>query len=509
MAETHVLGIDLGTSTTAAALVIDGIPQTIPITSEEGAIMPSVVSFLNGGRTVVIGTEAKRKLPQNPENTVYSVKRLVGRQFSSPDTKRYAKMFSYRIVEGPNDSVEIQIQDKRYTPQDISALILGKIKAAAEEFIGAPIHKAVITVPANFNEAQRRVTQLAGAAAGLDVMHIINEPTAAALAYGFGNRFNERIAVYDFGGGTFDITVLEVHGNVLDVLASEGESFLGGDDIDAALLDFFLADIETTHGVKMECTNVIRSLLTAEAERIKKELSISESIAVTIKNLVPMSSGAMLDYQVKVNRPLFEQIIAPIVEKSFDCCRRAMENAHLQPNEIDAVVLVGGTTKIPYIQHRVAEFFGRDPFLGIETELVIAMGAAIYGYSMVEQEQKETPVLLDVVPMSLGVGTVGDFVEILIEKNEPLPLERTSVFTNASDNQKTVRIGIYQGDKTKKSESHLMGEIVLTDLRAAKRGEIKIQVTFEVDTNGVLNVKAMDLETGNRQNIELNILGLG
>ncbi len=506
---TYVLGIDLGTSTTAAALVIDGIPQTIPIVGEPSAIMPSVVSFLDGGKTVIVGSEAKRKLPQNPENTIYSVKRLVGRRFSSPDTKRYAKMFSYRIVEGPNDSVEIQIHDKRYTPQDISAFILGKIKAAAEDFIGAPIKKAIITVPANFNEAQRRVTQLAGAAAGLDVMHIVNEPTAAALAYGFGNRFNERIAVYDFGGGTFDITILEVHDDVLDVLSSEGESFLGGDDIDAALLDFFLADIETTHGVKMECTNVIRSLLTAEAERLKKELSVSESIAVTIKNLIPMPNGAMLDYQVKVDRPLFEQIIAPIVEKSFECCRRALENAHLKPEQIDAVVLVGGTTKIPYIQRRVAEFFGRDPFLGIETELVIAMGAAILGHSQVEEHQKESPVLLDVVPMSLGVGTVGDFVEILIEKNEPLPIERTSVFTNAADNQKAVRIAIYQGDNTKKSESHLMGEIVLTDLRAAKRGELKIQVTFEVDTNGVLNVKAMDLETGIRQNIELNILGLG
>jgi len=505
----YVLGIDLGTSTTVAAIVIDDIPQAIPITGEDGPIMPSVVSFLDGGRSFIIGSEAKRKLPQNPENTVYSVKRLVGRQFSSADTKRYTKMFSYRIVEGQNDSVEIEIQGRRYTPQDISTLILGKIKAAAEAFIGRPIQKAVITVPANFNDAQRKVTQQAGAAAGLDVIRIINEPTAAALAYGFGNRFHERIAVYDFGGGTFDITILEVRDNFLEVLSTEGESFLGGDDIDAALFDYFIADIETNYGVKMEYSNVIRSLLTAEAERIKKELSVVESIAVTVKNLIPLPDGRVADYQVRIDRSLFEQIISPIVERSFDCCRRALEAAHLKAEEVNAAVLVGGTTKIPYIQRKVAEFFGRDPFLGIETELVIAMGAAILGHSLIEKHPKDSPVLLDVAPMSLGVGTAGDFVEILIEKNAPLPLERTSIFTNAADNQKTVRIGIYQGDKTKKSESHLMGELILTDLRPAMRGELKIQVTFEVDTNGVLNVKALDLETGNRQNIELNILGLG
>ncbi len=505
----YVLGIDLGTSTTAAALVIDGIPQTIPITGEDTDIMPSVVSFLDGGRTIVVGGEAKKKLPQNPENTVYSVKRLVGRKFSNPDTKKYAKMFPYRIVEGPNDSVVLQIHDRQYSPQDISAMILSKIKAAAEAFVGCEIQKAVITVPANYNEPQRRVTQNAGKMAGLDVIRIINEPTAAALAYGFGNRFDEKIVVYDFGGGTFDITILEVRDNFFEVLSTEGDSFLGGDDIDNALVDYFIVDIEATHNIKLECTNTVRTILISEAERIKKELSVVESINLTIRNLIPMQSGAMLDYTIRIDRGLFEQIISPIVDRSFDCSARALENAHLKPEQIDAIVLVGGTTKIPYIQRKVSEFFGKDPFLGIETELVIAMGAAILGHSLIEEQSKETPVLLDVVPMSLGVGTAGDFIELLIEKNEPLPLERTSVFTNASDNQTAVRIGIYQGDKTKQSESHLMGEIVLNDLRKARRGELKIQVTFEVDTNGVLNVKAMDLETGNRQNIELNILGLG
>ena len=505
----YVLGIDLGTSTTAAAIVIDGIPQTIPITGEETQIMPSVVSFLDGGRNFVIGTEAKKKLPQNPENTVYSVKRLVGRKFSSPDTKQYAKMFPYRVVEGPNDSLVIQIYDQIYSPQDISAMLLGKIKAAAEEFIGTEIKKAIITVPANYNEPQRRVTQNAAQMAGLDALRIINEPTAAALAYGFGNRFNERIAVYDFGGGTFDITILEVRDNFFEVLATEGESFLGGDDIDNALVDYFLADIETTHQVKLEYTKVVRSLLTSEAERIKKELSTSESIVLTIRNLIPMPSGAMMDYTIRIDRPLFEQIISPIVERSLACCGRAIENAHLKEEDIDAIVLVGGTTKIPYIQKRVGEFFGKDPFLGIETELVIAMGAAILGHSLTEEHTEESPVLLDVVPISLGVGTAGDFIEMLIEKNEPLPIERTSIFTNASDNQRMVRIGVYQGDRTRKSESHLMGEILLSDLRAAKRGELKIQVTFEVNTDGVLNVRAMDLETGTQQHIELNILGLG
>lgn len=505
----YVLGIDLGTSTTTVAVVKDGMAQIIPIEGEEDdKIMPSVVSFVNEGKNVIIGKKAKDRRHLNPVNTIYSIKRIIGRKFSHPETVKYAKKFPYKVVGGVNDSVEIEIFGRRITPQMISSLVLRKAKQAATDYLGFEVADAVITVPANYNEAQRRATQEAGRLAGLNVLRIINEPTAAALAYGFGNNLNEKIAVFDFGGGTFDITVLEVKDNFFEVLSTAGDSFLGGDDIDAALVQFMVVDIETTHNVHINMNNEMLTILLSEAERIKISLSSEDKIKILIKGIVPLAEGRLGDYERTLDRDLFKQIIEPIVAQAFDISRTAMQNAHLTVEQINAVVLVGGSTKIPYVQQCVTEFFKQPPFFGIESVLVISMGASILGHTLISNYSEAAPVLLDVIPLSIGVGTIGDYIEILVEKNEPLPIERTNVFTNAQDNQDSVRIEIYQGDARSKTESHLMGEMMLTELRKAKRGELKIEVKFEIDTNGVLNVSAVDLETGRIQKISLNILGL-
>lgn len=505
----YVLGIDLGTSTTTVSIVKDGMSQVIPIEGEEeGKIMPSVVSFLNEGKSILVGKKAKDRRHLNPVNTIYSIKRIIGRKFSHPETVKYAKKFPYKVVGGKNDSVEIEIFGKRVTPQMISSLVLRKAKKAASDYLGFEVNDAVITVPANYNEAQRRATQDAGKMAGLNVLRIINEPTAAALAYGFGNNLNEKIAVFDFGGGTFDITILEVKDNFFEVLSTAGDSFLGGDDIDVALVQFMVADIEANYNISMEMNNEMQTILLAEAERIKISLSTEQKIKVLVKNMIQLGDGKYADYERVIDRELFDEIIEPIIGRTFDICESAIENAHIKTDEIDAVILVGGSTKIPFVQEKVTQFFGQPPYFGIESVLVISMGASILGNTLIGQYSDAAPVLMDVIPLSIGVGTVGDYIEILIDKNDPLPIERTSVFTNATDDQNSVKIEVFQGDARNKNESHLMGELILTNLRKARRGELKIEVKFEVDTNGVLNVSAVDLETGRIQKISLNILGL-
>lgn len=505
----YVLGIDLGTSTTTVAVVQDGLSTVIPIKGEEDdKIMPSVVSFVNEGKNVIVGKKAKDRRHLNPVNTIYSIKRIIGRKFSHPETIKYARKFPYKVVGGKNDSVEIEIYNKRVTPQMISSLVLKKAKKAAAEYLGEEVTDAVITVPANYNEAQRRATQEAGQLAGLNVLRIINEPTAAALAYGFGSNRNEKIAVFDFGGGTFDITVLEVKDNVFEVLSTAGNSFLGGDDIDAAIVQFMMYDIEVNYGVKISMNSEMMTIFLAEAERIKIALSSQDKIKVLIRSMIPLGEEHFADYERIIDRELFNQIIDPIVSQAFDICRDAMESAHLDVSALDAVILVGGSSKIPRVQERVSEFFKQQPYFGIESVLVIAMGASIMGNSLVSDYSDQAPVLLDVVPLSIGVGSVGDYIEILVDKNEPLPLERTNIFTNAADDVDSVKIEIYQGDAKSKRDSHLMGELTLSEMRKAKRGELKIEVKFEIDTNGVLNVSAVDLDTGRMQKISLNILGL-
>ena len=503
----YVLGIDLGTSTTTVSVVKDGFAQTIPIPGENSVIMPSVVSFISNKNEYLIGKAAKKRRIDFPLTTIHSIKRIMGRKFSDKETQAYISKFPYTIAKGENDSILVSVLGHFFTPQQISSFFLKKIKSAAMEFVGHEINDAVITVPANYNEAQRRATQEAGKLAELNVLRIVNEPTAAALAYGFGNNLSEKIVVFDFGGGTFDVTVLEVKDNFFEVLATGGDTFLGGDDIDNALVQFFIVDMETNFGVTINYDESLYGILTAEAERIKIQLSTADEVKVVIKNIVEIN-GEHATYERVIDKYLFEEIISPIVESTIKICSEVISNAHLSISEIDAIVLVGGSTKVPFVQNRVEEYFGKLPFLGIETELVISMGAAILGNSLKSDYNEEAPVLLDVVPASLGVGSIGDYVEIIVDKNEPLPIERTNIFTNAFDNQDTVKVEIFQGEKRKKSSSRPIGELILSDLRKAKRGELKIQVKFEIDTNGVMDISAIDSDTGKLQKLELNILGL-
>ncbi len=503
----YVFGIDLGTTTTIISLIRDGIPEVIPVEDGRTFLIPSVVHFNESGDPDLVGTEAKKKRVYDPEGTVFSIKRIIGRTFSHPDTEVAMLRFPYTLVKGENDSVLVEMHEKHYSPPEISALVLKRAMAFAEKYTGSPVNKAVITVPANFNEAQRRATQNAGKLAGLEVLRIINEPTAAALAYGFGSAVNQKVAVYDFGGGTFDITILDVKDQLLDVLSTEGNSFLGGDDIDNALLEYLVADIEKRYKIRvMDHPRIITTLL-SESEKIKIALSDRTEIKAILRGLIP-DGDKRHDYTIELSKETFNAIAVPVIKKTFVICDQALKNAHLKTGDIDAVILVGGSTKVPLVEEEVRKYFGKDPCLGIKTELVVSMGAAILASNLDQRFNEDTPVLLDVTPLAIGVGTVGDHIEILIDKNETLPIERTEIFTNAVENQEEVRVRIFQGDSNKKSEALLMGELILSELRKAPRGMLKIEVKFELDTNGVLNVSALDIDTCKQQKIALNILGL-
>ena len=499
-----ILGIDLGTTNSAMAVMEGGEP-TIIINAEGDRTTPSVIAFRAGGERVV-GRSAKNQAITNPENTISSIKRLIGRGYG--ETSQERANVNYKVVAGKDGRCNVEVDGKDYTPEEISAMVLQKLKVDAEKYTGGPIKQAVITVPAYFNDSQRQATKDAGRIAGLEVLRIINEPTAAALAYGFGANRNEKIAVFDFGGGTFDITILEVNNNIFSVLATAGDSFLGGDDIDAAIVQFIIYDIEQTYNVQMMLDSEMMIILLTEAERIKIELSKEEKVSVLVKNLIPYKDETYLDYERTFDRRLLEQIVDPIISRCFDICKTAMADSHLSVTDLDAVIMVGGSSKMPRVQQRVSEFFQQPPYFGIESVLVISMGASIMGHTLSAGYSETAPTLLDVVPLSLGVGSVGDYIEVLVDKNEPLPLERKEIFTNATDNAENVKIAIYQGGGQSKKQAHLMGELTLADIRRARRGELKIEVTFEIDTNGVLNVSAVDLDTGRMQKITLNILGL-
>jgi len=504
----HVLGIDLGTTTTIVSVVRDGVPEVIPVEDGSRQLIPSVVHFDEAGIPALIGTEAKKQKVFHPDRTIFSIKRIIGRTFSHPDTEVAVMRFPFKIAEGTNDSIVVEMGSKTYSPQEISSFVIKQAVAYADRYLGVTTNRAVITVPANFNEAQRRATQNAGKLAGLEVLRIVNEPTAAALAYGFGNTANERVAVYDLGGGTFDMTILETRNNVLDVLATGGDSFLGGDDMDNAVLEHLVYDVEKKFGIRVMDHPELLNTLATQTEQIKIALSTRDRVKVILRNLIPGEKKAA-DYSIDISRDLFNQFIAPVVKKTFDICDKTLNEAHLKAKDINAIILVGGGTKVPLVEQEVIRYFGKEPCIGIKTELVVSMGAAILANSLDQAYRSDAPVLLDVTPLPLGVGTVGDHIEIIIDKNETLPIERTNIFTNAADNQETVKVRIYQGEGNKKSESLLMGELTLSHLRKMPRGMLRIEVRFELDTNGVLHVNAIDKETDQRQHIELNILGLG
>jgi len=502
MGEKKVLGIDLGTSTCCVSLVIDGEPKVI--TDSAGAnIQQSVVYFRDDGK-IVVGNEAKPYIIKDSANTVYSAKRLIGRKFYSSEVKRAKAICPYEIVEGPSNSVNLVIQGKTYTLQEISAFLLKKMRNIAEENLGESFSDAVITVPAYFNDNQRAATKDAGAIAGLNVLRIINEPTAAALAYGYGKDLKQRIAVYDLGGGTFDISILELGDGVYEVISTSGDTYLGGDDFDDRIIDFCGEQFFKQSGTDLRKDKNSLQLLKDAAERVKRELSEKESTEISIPGVAQGPSGP-IDLKVPITREIFIGLIMDLIAKTFKVCDEALQMARLTPADIEGVILTGAPTKIPVIRKGVSEYFGKSPLEGLNPEETVAVGAALQGSSL--HEESSDLVLIDITPLSLGIEIAGGLVEKLIEINTPVPADNTKIFTTTVDNQQTVKIKVFQGEQKKSKYNEMLGEFTFTGFKQAPRGEVKISVTFEIDTNGILHVLAKDVETGKEQTVEFQASG--
>ena len=508
--EERVIGIDLGTTNSCVATVIDGTVHVVP--DERGArVQASMVSFLGDG-SVVVGNEARQEQVVDPTNTVYSAKRLIGRHFASKEVKTALQTFPYRIVKGKNNVPLVEIRSERYGLPEVSGMVLRRMKDIAERYLRAPVTKAVVTVPANFNDTQRQMTKLAGTLAGLDVIRVINEPTAAALAYGYGRGMSARIAIYDFGGGTFDITLLEMRDNVFEVIATAGDTYLGGDDFDNRLARYMMHAFKGQYGLSLEGDLIAISRLKHVAEKVKCELSNNPRAVVNVSELAVDAQGNLLDLRFQMTRDDFAERHQDIIQRTFLVCDEALSLARLKASDIDGVVLVGGTTRMPLVQQMVAEYFGRQPQTDINPEEVVAIGAAIQGAALEQDHftasgaaRRNTPLLLDVTPMSLGVQTVSGYYDVIIERNASIPCEVTRTFTTSTDDQSSVRLQIFQGESKVAAENIKLGEIEMYGLRAGPRGQVELQVTFEIDTNGIVIVTACDRETGIQQATRIEV----
>ncbi len=523
-----VVGIDLGTSNSVISVVLEG--EAIVIPDEAGnRIHPSVVYFREDGQTVV-GNQAWRFRAEHPQRTVYSAKRLIGRPFDSPEIKMLMGSFPFAVIPAEDNTPRIQIDNQLHPPEGIGARVLHYLKSLAEQYLGQAVDKAVITVPANFDEAQRRATKRAGELAGLEVMRLVNEPTAAALAYGYGARKRERVAIYDFGGGTFDVTLLELRDNVFEVLSTAGNTYLGGDDFDNRLVALMMNAFERQHQVDLSADHYSRQRLRVLAEHLKCELSHNEVIRQRIVEYVP---GTMTEIEIdfQLSRQEFNERCRDIVDQSLQTCQEALQTAGLQRAELEHLVLVGGSTRIPLVQQRTREFFNREPVLGINPDEVVSIGAAVFGASLTDQGRAPQvgaanfdpnddswmegleedggggPLLIDVTPHALGVATVGGVMDIIIERNGQLPLERSRYFSTSRDNQTRVVLPVYSGNSRRIEENQQLGMIELTDIPPGPREEVQIEVTFEVDTNGMLSIRATDMRTGLNQFVRLSITG--
>jgi molecular chaperone DnaK len=495
-----VIGIDLGTTNSCVAIVENGAPQVIP---NRGGYKttPSMVAITEAGKRLV-GHIAKRQAITNAENTVYAAKRLIGRKWSSPQVKNAIATSSYRIIEGPHHDCRIVLRDKEYSVPEISAMILQEMRVIAEDYLGHSVSKAVITVPAYFNDNQRQATRDAGEIAGLDVIRIINEPTAAALAYGYGRNVEKTIAVYDLGGGTFDISILEIgaHG-VFKVVATAGDTFLGGEDIDARIVDWLVQGFKQEQGIDLRQDRMALQRLKDAAEKAKCELSSVSEAEINLPFIISSGRNEALHLQRALSRRQLEELSMDLIERTIDICKQTLEDARLSKEEIEDVVLVGGMTRMPRIQAAVAEFFGREPSKNVHPDEVVALGASIQGAALVGDEQEM--VLLDVTPHALGIMTFGSYFEEIIPQNTTVPTARQKIFTTSRDNQTAVKILVMQGDSTKAEENEVLGEFILTGLRRAPKGQVEIEVTFEINADGIVSVRAKDLETGLEQAIQV------
>jgi molecular chaperone DnaK len=491
-----IIGIDLGTTNSVVAVMEGGQPAVIP-NQEGGRTTPSVVAFTKNGERLV-GQVAKRQAVTNPENTIYSIKRFMGRRFN--EVSEEMKLVPYKVVTGENGDARVEIQGKKYSPPEISAMILTKLKEAAEAYLGEKVTKAVITVPAYFNDAQRQATKDAGQIAGLEVLRIINEPTAAALAYGLDKKKDETIAVYDFGGGTFDISILEVGDGVVEVKSTNGDTHLGGDNIDQRIIDWLIQEFKKDQGVDVSRDQMALQRLKEAAEKAKIELSTLLETEINLPFLTADQSGPK-HLNVKLTRARFEQMIDDILQRAMGPCKQAMADASVTPQNIDEVVLVGGSTRIPKVQQMVRDLFGKDPNRTVNPDEVVAVGAAVQG-GVLGGEVKDV-LLLDVTPLSLGIETLGGVFTKLIERNTTIPTRKSEVFSTAADNQTSVEIKVYQGERSMARDNRMLGVFQLVGIPPAARGIPQVEVTFDLDANGILNVVAKDRTTNNEQKITI------
>jgi molecular chaperone DnaK len=448
----------------------------------------------------LVGHLAKRQAITNAENTVYAAKRLIGRKWNSPQVKQVVQSASYKVVEGPHQDVRIVLREKVYSVPEISAMVLSEMKLIAEEYLGDEVTKAVVTVPAYFNDNQRQATKDAGAIAGLDVIRIINEPTAAALAYGFGKKIDRLVAVYDLGGGTFDISILEIgSAGVFKVISTAGDTFLGGEDFDARVIDWLVDGFKKEHNVDLRKDRMALQRLKDAAEKAKIELSATKEAEINLPFIISSGRNEALHLQRVLSRTEFEKLTADLVDRTVDIMRQTLDDAGIGREEVEDVVLVGGMTRMPRVERAVAEFFGREPSKGVHADEVVALGASIQGAALVNQSEKM--ILLDVTPHTLGVMVAGGLFEPLIPQNTTVPTERNKLFTTSRDNQTAVKILVMQGESERAEENELLGEFVLDGLRRAPAGQVEIEVTFEINADGIVAVQAKDLETGKEQAI--------